>query len=312
MYTVHARSLALTLMLALPGGFATLHAQLQPIPHRSMEMLPVAREYAAGSFPSDAVLAIIGAVGNVEPTPGVRLAINADSGIASAWAYIYYSASQKRWSSIAIVDLPVLGTQVFETDPPTEIPPSLTRAIALDEPYSESGAVATRLMLDPEYLSYREQYPANRPGLVSYREAVVEDSAALTSTFPLDAPLWSIEFSGAGDQRMICRVSARTGETICRRASVATALDEWSSPIDAVVLPNPSSGRTTVLLPESCDARSRVELYDVDGRVVLSEARIESSDTGCQAIFDVSDTPTGMYFVRIDGAGPVGRIAVSR
>lgn len=304
------RLLTLTAMLALVAAPTAL-AQGEPVPHRSLDMIGIARTYASENLPSDARMVLIGAIGNVEPAPGMMLTINTDSGTANAWAYIHYIPSQDRFVSVAVVDVPPFGPQIFETEPPTEIPASLVDSLRLADPFAGSGAMATRLMLDIDYLDFREKYPSVRADIVSYSDPTSRDSVVLPPAFPLDAPLWSVRFLGGGDSALICWVSGSTGESYCVRGAAA-AIEDESQRGDATVIPNPATGSATVILPPGLDDESDVALYDATGRRVAAARRIERAGDAWQATVDVSELPAGTYYVAAEGARALARIVVAR
>jgi hypothetical protein len=305
---------AALLIAAIVGGTiaasSELSAQFEPVPRRSSQFLATAENYARENLPSDAVLALVGAIGNVEVGPGIPLAINADSGTASAWAYIYYTPSQTRWISVAVFELPGMGEQVMESDPPTVIPQTLTRAVDLTLPYAESGRMAERLKQSPDYQIHRELYPGARPSIVSYRDPVAADAAGLPNTFPSNAPLWSIEYSGGGDSAMICWVSGSSGQSWCvqgRRAAVVRDDDAAK----ASVFPTPAADAVRVTTARRIGAGNQPWLVDANGTSIAAARRIECATEGCVIEFDVSALADGVYFVRRQGE-TLGRVVVAR
>jgi hypothetical protein len=165
---------------------------------------------------------------------------------------------------------------------------------------------------DPVYARYRHELPLALPATISYRATTVDDAAILPSTFALDAPIWSLSFTGAGDSMMICYVSGRTGETYVLRAeATASAPQETSDGEETIVRVAEGSTGDRLRIAIATDATD-ASLFDLAGHRLMVVAG-EEMDRGRGIVeFDMRDLPHGEYFCAVRGKGWCRLVGVIR
>jgi hypothetical protein len=209
-------------IIALAGA-----ASAQPIeltPRLAQECTAAARTEALSALAQDAVPVLVGAVGNdTYDFNGnlVPLRFYLEDGRSTSWAFSFYSPSLNQRMLIAVVDIPSVGLQAFPTEAPVPIP-DLTAAVDLTAPFAGSDAAMARLAADSVYKAYRAELPARLPEAIALRMPNLADSATVPAWFPLDRPIWAMNFTGQGSDAMMCYIASGTGATYCIRATAAS------------------------------------------------------------------------------------------
>jgi hypothetical protein len=190
--------------------------------------LQAARQHAIEILAADAVPVFIGAVGDMTYNANgmiVPLRFHLENGSSTAWAYSFYSPSLKRRELIVAIDIPDLGLQAIPTSSPMPIP-ELTVPVDMTLTYARSDRMIERLKQDSIYSRYRAEHPAMLPEGIALHMPDAVDSATVPSWFPLDRPVWTMNFVGEGNREMVCYVAAGSGATYCTRALAASVGEE--------------------------------------------------------------------------------------
>lgn len=218
--------MACTALLGALAATTALDAQpVELIPHLSGTGTAMALQQARASLGADAALVFIGAMGNSSYDANgftVQLRFNLDDGTSTAWAYAFYSAAKNQRVVLAVVDVPGTGFQVMPAAAPVPIP-AVRTPLDTALPYAGSERMIERLAGDSVYRRYRAELPGALPYALAFRPLSAADSAVLPTWFPLDAPVWAMRFTGAGDSAMVCYVAGATGATYCTHSAVASA-----------------------------------------------------------------------------------------
>jgi len=214
--------LSLILLAAMASAAKSQPITLNPL--HVHDGFPTARARAIELLAADAVPVFIGAVGNTSFNADgmiVPLRFYLEDGSSTAWAYSFYSPSLKKRELIVAIDIPDVGVQAFPASSPVPIP-NLETPIDMTLTYTGSDKAITQLKGDSVYTRYRAELPAMLPEGIALRAPDAADSALLPSWFPLDSPVWTMNFAGEGNRAMICYVSSRTGITYCARMAAAS------------------------------------------------------------------------------------------
>ena len=108
--------------------------------------------------------------------------------------------------------------------------------------------------------------------------------------------LWDTDL--AGNPRLNGCPDAGAYESLLTvSADCLTAAREAMEVLDFLIFPNPASSSLQVVLPAANLDGTMLRLLDVHGRVLRSE-----NMTGTETQVDVSDLPSGVYFLQIGGA----------
>lgn len=296
----------IAVVLAVVAG-SSAHAQITLEQIHSDRARLMAEAQAREDLAVDAELVLIGAVGRaaIQTQAGpIQLQFHPDSGTSSAWAYIFYSPSVKERITIIGISIPGIGLQVFQDESPVPIPDQIITGLDMKLPYATSGAMIERLRHDAGYTQYRQEFPSKFPGTIAFREIVSSDT--LPAAFPINAPVWTLNFDGAGNAAMTCYVSGATGQTICMRAAnVASSPVESRNSTDArmTVINDKGSLRVTVTAFKGEMGKIDAALFNTTGERVLEPAGITRDVGAWHIIFNTADLPSGAYYCRAAGNG---------
>jgi hypothetical protein len=279
-----------------------LHAQLTP--HHSQDGLTLANTTARSILP-DGILVMVGAGGDTVIS-GATMTIDLTEGSASAWGYFYYSPGTKRWTTIGLFDVLGSGLQASVMNSPVPIPTEMTRMIDTTLPFATSTSFVAQLSKNATFAHYRLTHPAASPNLIAYRSPIQSELALLPESFPVDAPLWGVQFRGTGDAAMRCWVSGRTGESYCLQESSAASVEgarEQHRAEFITAVPNPGGDlvRVIVVPPAGATPRSTFALYNVAGKSVLEPLRVVREGERSVATFDMASLPSGIYYCHVTG-----------
>lgn len=309
---------SVTIVLATLAFFPAdlLHAQFLR-PFHASAGVATATEEARLQLGSDAVLILVGAIGELD-APEMPIRFYPDNGESDAWAYVFFSPSAKQRKTIPVVD--VMGMGMMAVDDPTAIaiPDELVTPLNLTLPFADSDTMIERIATDTIYQRYRRELPDVLPQTIACRSLLADDSLLLPATFPLDAPVWVLTYTGEEDSMMLCYISCRTGQTFSLRAnsvaSVASSGNEQQSiHVSSVVS---STGRIRITLSSAQKDLSTdppaILLFDITGRCVARPVMAEYRGSEWVVEFDDNVLPHGLYFCRAVGKGWDRTISIVR
>lgn len=172
-------------------------------------------------------------------------------------------------------------------------------------PYAASGTMIARLNQDSVYARYRQEFPSKSPRVIAFREIVSSDT--LPAAFPINAPVWTLNFDGADNAAMICYVSGATGQTVCMRAvTIASVHTDAGNTAGARMTAVNTRGslRVTVTAPEKKEEKMiDAALFNTAGERVLEPAGITRESSAWHIIFNTTGLPSGAYYCRVAGDG---------
>lgn len=303
--------LPLVLLLASSSGGEVL-AQIQPPAYLMKQGLQAATRLAKDSLGNDARLMYVGTFGEFTAEQvGFSTEFNLDNGKANLWGYVFHSEAKKETRIIGVINL-VFSYQAIDLGGfPFPIVISNT-ALDTESPYSNSDAFVARLKTNEVFLKYRSDLPGAKADLISYGELLPGDSLPIPGGFPLNESTWSISFIGAGDSSMTCFVTAKTGQTFCRRRTGISSVDVPATPtaIASIAIgPNPASGlvRVSIDLPNGMSTTGMtLALFDETGRQLIDLSDRLSAGAGGVFLLDTRTLASGVYYVHARGNGWTG------
>ncbi|MEO5928453.1 MAG: hypothetical protein ABIR47_00850 [Candidatus Kapaibacterium sp.] len=313
-------SFLLALSVALVAGSAgALRAQVQT-PFFAKDGLKTAQQKAQDSLGSDLVLtAVVSGEINLgiskasfylDSTKGSIFQAGKLPGQADVWGYVFHSPSQGKLATIFVIKL-LVGYQT-QSLPAFSFPVTLGARLDFTLPYENSDGMTSRLKSDQTFAGYHRAHPAAAPRIVTLGQIAGIDSLTLPISFPVDQPLWTLNFPQQGDSvpGLTCFVGARSGDVFCREVSLPVLSVEdaaGSSGAGIIVAPNPGSGATriTLRLPGGARVTSGVglALYDMRGARVIDLTESFISNDFRFAEFDARALPAGLYYCRAAGSG---------
>ncbi|MDB5033447.1 MAG: hypothetical protein JWQ98_688 [Chlorobi bacterium] len=313
-------SFLLALSVALLSGFTgPLHAQVQT-PFFAKDGLKTAQQKAQDSLGSGLELTAV-VSGEIDlgisktsfyldSTRGNILQPGRLPGQADVWGYVFHSPSQGKFATFFVIKL-LVGYQT-QSLPAFSFPVTPGARLDFTLPYENSDGMTSRLKSDQTFASYHHTHPAAAPRIVTLGQLAGTDSLTLPISFPVDQPLWTLNFPQQGDSvpGLTCFVGARSGDVFCREVSlpVLSVNDvAGSSGAGIIVAPNPGSGATriTLRLPGSARVADGVGmgLYDMRGARVMDLTASFISNDFQFAEFDSRALPAGLYYCRAAGSG---------
>jgi hypothetical protein len=309
--TLFAAAIVLTFF-----SVGVLHAQFLR-PFHAAAGVGTATEEAHSRLGSDAVLILIGAVGEFDAS-GMPIRFHRDNGESDAWAYVFYSPSTKQHETIPVID--IMGDGMMVVDDPTAIaiPKELTTPLDLTLPFAGSDRMIERITTDSTYQRYHRELPDVLPQTISCRTLLADDSLILPKSFPLDAPAWVLTYTGGEDSMMLCYISCRTGQTFSLRAEAAASVE---APIDArtsmqitAIVTSADRIRVTVTSAQEQPVTDppHIILFDVTGQRIAAPVMELPHGNTWIVEFDASVLPYGRYFCRITGNGWDRTISIAR
>ncbi len=295
---------ALSVAACLLSAHAIVRAQLNMFPVQ--EGMSDASQHAEESFAADARLILVGALGDTTVSGAggpVELRIDLTTGMANAWAYAFYSSSLDSIATYVVVDIPMMGRQVFDGFLPASPPPGTESGVDTSAPFLPSDRMVARLKEDTTFARYRTDIPFRQPHLIGIRQLTAAETSTLPATFGTGSPTWHVEFDGGRDTSMRCYVSALTGETYCVRGTAAAAVEETRDDATSTGAGCVSLGEGRFLLTARSLDRPTMALYTVDGSRVDLELMPRREGEIWTARMDLAALPAGAYFCRIEGRG---------
>lgn len=133
----------------------------------------------------------------------------------------------------------------------------------------------------------------------------------------VDADNWvseTIEWNNTVSRRIEIPTQFAPNNDVDERTDLSTAIDDITPPVSFAISPNPATDYLNVTFQIETPATVSAEVYDQSGRVVSNIAEQEFQPGDYSERIGLSDTPNGIYLVRIviDGKPTTKKVVVQR
>lgn len=222
--------------------------------------------------------------------PNVTISFDLTNGKATAWLYLFHSASDTSKQAAIVVAKTIFGTIALQMplNQFGNLPGMTSDGLDLSK-YINSDKMVENLNQNNDYKNFMKDASSSLQLIGLYFNKI-------NPLLPLNKALYAISFtSAAGD--MLCSVEAISGTVKCRTFTDVPYLPIEPSTFN--VFPNPASKELYIEIPSDLQSvNSSLRIYDSFGEIVTEIYNFPKNGDLEHVSLSLDNFSNGMYFLR--------------
>lgn len=235
----------------------------------------------------------------------ISVGMNMANGKSEIWVYVckaFDTDAQKDTTKFVIVGNTLLGLTDIGSLIGGNLPISVSDLpfipdSTLPANWMNSDVLVNRLKTNDAYKAFAAANPDSIPQFVALFNDNTPLPPLLSNEPSQKNTVWYLQFTGAKQTAMTCKVNAINGEVNCFSFS-PNSVEETDSQVRVMLYPNPTFGQVIVQLPETFQHAKMFTVYSLDGKVVATVSSDSYGQFHNERILQLQSIQSGTYLLR--------------